>query len=123
MLHKDYDTQNLSVKLQGCDIPYHEPQEFNNFSIIGSGSYASLEILDGKREKPISTTNGRFVKLYQRCWKHEPDERPNIDQVISELNSIDPKSHFDSKEYEDNEIIDELENEDDLSGCDVQLYI
>ncbi|CAG8566224.1 1056_t:CDS:2, partial [Funneliformis caledonium] len=71
------------------------------------------------REKPISTTDDRFVKLYQRCWKHEPNERPNINQVISELNSIDSKNHFDSKENEDSEIIDD---EEDFSGYYVQFY-
>ncbi|PKC03080.1 hypothetical protein RhiirA5_424302, partial [Rhizophagus irregularis] len=27
------------------------------------------------------------------CWEHEPDNRPNIRQVISELNSISPKNN------------------------------
>ncbi|CAI2169192.1 9192_t:CDS:2 [Funneliformis geosporum] len=47
-----------------------------------------LKILERIREKPILTTNDRFVKLYQKCWQHEPNERPEINQVISELNSI-----------------------------------
>ncbi|CAI2169186.1 9189_t:CDS:2 [Funneliformis geosporum] len=54
-----------------------------------------FEILKGVREIPIPTTNGRFVKLYQKCWQPEPNERPEINQVISELNNI---NHFYSKE-------------------------
>ncbi|CAI2179804.1 18156_t:CDS:2, partial [Funneliformis geosporum] len=78
-----------------------------------------FEILEGVREKPIPTTNGSFINIYERCWKLEPDERPDIFQVISELSRIDSKSHFDFKENDDNEII---ENECDLSDCDVRLY-
>ncbi|CAG8605789.1 5525_t:CDS:2 [Funneliformis caledonium] len=73
-----------------------------------------LAILNGIREIPISTTNSVFVELYQRCWEHEPDERPDIDQVISELSSIDPKIHFISKVNDKNEIKDDV----DFSSCE-----
>ncbi|CAB4405277.1 unnamed protein product [Rhizophagus irregularis] len=33
----------------------------------------------------------------RECWKHEPAERPNIQQVTSELNSIDPIIPIDSE--------------------------
>ncbi|CAI2193833.1 9494_t:CDS:2, partial [Funneliformis geosporum] len=79
-----------------------------------------IEILKGVREKPIPTTNRIFVKLYQKCWKHEPDERPDIDQVILELNSIDPESEYYSKEDGESE---KIENEDDFSDCDVKFYV
>ncbi|GES79523.1 kinase-like domain-containing protein [Rhizophagus clarus] len=49
-----------------------------------------LRILNGEREKPIPNTNCKFVALYKKCWEHEPDDRPDIHQVISMLNSIDP---------------------------------
>ncbi|CAG8441211.1 14352_t:CDS:2 [Funneliformis caledonium] len=39
-----------------------------------------IDIVNGKREKPIPNTNPEFVKLYKECWKHEPDERPVICQ-------------------------------------------
>uniref|UniRef100_U9TKA4 Protein kinase domain-containing protein n=1 Tax=Rhizophagus irregularis (strain DAOM 181602 / DAOM 197198 / MUCL 43194) TaxID=747089 RepID=U9TKA4_RHIID len=51
------------------------------------------KILSGKREEPVLDTNVKFIELYQKCWKHEPDERPNISQVNSELNSIDSKNN------------------------------
>ncbi|GBC31985.1 uncharacterized protein OCT59_012865 [Rhizophagus irregularis] len=47
-----------------------------------------FHILHGLREEPIHNTNVLFVRLYQKCWEHEPDNRPKIHQVISELNSI-----------------------------------
>ncbi|CAB4446480.1 unnamed protein product [Rhizophagus irregularis] len=46
-------------------------------------------ILSGEREERNLNTN--------ECWKHEPAERPNIQQVTSELNSIDPIIPIDSE--------------------------
>ncbi|CAB4480973.1 hypothetical protein RhiirA5_424604 [Rhizophagus irregularis] len=49
------------------------------------------DILNNKlRETPIPITNDKFVSLYKKCWQHEPDERPYIDQVIQELDSFNP---------------------------------
>ncbi|CAI2176284.1 10965_t:CDS:2 [Funneliformis geosporum] len=78
-----------------------------------------IEILKGLRENHISTTNDVFVKIYQKCWEHEPDDRPDIDLIVSELNNI---GHFNHKELEESEINEELELYDDFSGCDVKLY-
>ncbi|CAI2181517.1 17551_t:CDS:2 [Funneliformis geosporum] len=113
-LTKKSDIYSLGVlfwELTSCASP------FNFESTVDIA--IRFEILEGLRENSIPTTNSSFVKIYKRCWKPEPDERPDIVQVISELNSIDSKSHFDFKENDDNEII---ENEVDLSDCDVRLY-
>ncbi|PKB97546.1 kinase-like protein [Rhizophagus irregularis] len=48
-----------------------------------------INILNGVREKPIPDTNAKFVKLYEKCWKHEPNDRPDIHQVNLELDAID----------------------------------
>ncbi|UZO28717.1 uncharacterized protein OCT59_022231 [Rhizophagus irregularis] len=74
-----------------------------------------LHILNGLREKPIQDTNAIFVELYQKCWKHEPDNRPNIHQVISELNSIGPENNnisttFTPEESEESEESGKTEN-------------
>jgi serine/threonine protein kinase len=68
-------------------------------------------IFNGTREKPSPGTNHKFVALYEskyvhfyydfycnliylllfisiECWQHEPHERPEVSQVISELNNI-----------------------------------
>ncbi|GBB91629.1 hypothetical protein RclHR1_00190042 [Rhizophagus clarus] len=47
------------------------------------------DILNGKREIPIPNTNDKFVSLYEKCWQHEPNERPYIYQVIEQLDNID----------------------------------
>ncbi|CAI2170435.1 19994_t:CDS:10 [Funneliformis geosporum] len=89
-LTKKSDIYSLGVlfwELTSCSSPF-------NFEKTGDTSI-QFEILKGVREIPIPTTNGRFVKLYQKCWQPEPNERPEINQVISELNNI---NHFYSKE-------------------------
>ncbi|PKY48283.1 hypothetical protein RhiirA4_463842 [Rhizophagus irregularis] len=40
----------------------------------------------------VSGSAGDFLpakKKRKKCWQHEPNERSNIQQVISELNGID----------------------------------
>ncbi|CAB4376582.1 unnamed protein product [Rhizophagus irregularis] len=47
-----------------------------------------FEILNGKREDPIPNTPVDYINIYQKCWKNNPDNRPNMDQVLSNLKSI-----------------------------------
>ncbi|CAB5194299.1 unnamed protein product [Rhizophagus irregularis] len=63
----------------------------------------------------MQNTNAIFVELYQKCWEHEPDNRPNIHQVISELNSISPENNnilttFTPEESEESEESGKTEN-------------
>ncbi|PKC14983.1 hypothetical protein RhiirA5_494932 [Rhizophagus irregularis] len=46
------------------------------------------EILNGKREDPIPNTPVDYINIYQKCWQNNPDNRPNMDQVLSNLKSI-----------------------------------
>ncbi|CAB4376868.1 unnamed protein product [Rhizophagus irregularis] len=62
-------------------------------------SSLTLNILNGLREKPISNTNNKFVALYEKCWQHEPDDRPNIQQVFSELAFINPENNEESTSF------------------------
>ncbi|PKY58983.1 kinase-like protein, partial [Rhizophagus irregularis] len=45
-------------------------------------------ILEGMREKPYPGTNHKFIALYKKCWQHEPNARPEIHQVILELEEL-----------------------------------
>ncbi|RIA92256.1 kinase-like domain-containing protein [Glomus cerebriforme] len=77
-------------------IPYMDPIFFNtaeSYILTKKSDIYSLgifDILNGMREDPIPDTNDKFVELYKKCWKYEPGERPDIHQIISVLNSIDP---------------------------------
>ncbi|CAB5350533.1 unnamed protein product [Rhizophagus irregularis] len=64
------------------------------------------EILKGERVKPIPGTNVKYIELYQKCWEHEPDKRPDIVQVNSALSSIDSSAIFNLEKCEDSKKID-----------------
>ncbi|PKB94783.1 kinase-like protein, partial [Rhizophagus irregularis] len=90
-LNEKSDIYSLGVifwELTSCSSPFNYETRNDNASII-------LKILDGEREKPIPNTNDKFVALYEECWRQEPDERPDVHKVNSELNKIidstDPK--------------------------------
>ncbi|RIA92255.1 kinase-like domain-containing protein [Glomus cerebriforme] len=69
---------------------HSSPFDFETKNDLFEINQIKFDILNGMREDPIPDTNYKFVALYKKCWKYEPGERPNIHQVISELNSIDP---------------------------------
>ncbi|POG72798.1 kinase-like domain-containing protein [Rhizophagus irregularis DAOM 181602=DAOM 197198] len=109
-------------------VPYIDPKCFNNrnhkldkksdiYSIgvimwqISSGREPfctedydielALDILRGKREKPINGTPVKYINLYKEnkneiikfmlyieCWKFEENKRPDIKQVVSTLKEI-----------------------------------
>ncbi|CAB4400961.1 unnamed protein product [Rhizophagus irregularis] len=73
-------------------IPYVDPKAFDQGTSYKINEKSDIYSL-GLREKPIQNTNAAFVELYQKCWEHEPDKRPDIRQVNSELNSIDSKNN------------------------------
>ncbi|CAI2187899.1 16904_t:CDS:2, partial [Funneliformis geosporum] len=104
---KKSDIYNLGVlfwELASCASPL-------NSETTGE-PFIQIEFLKGVRES-----------LFKQRIKHDPNERQDIDQVISELNSIDPESHYDSDSNDkESEKLDELESEDEFSDCDVTLY-
>ncbi|GES74910.1 kinase-like domain-containing protein [Rhizophagus clarus] len=79
-----------------------------------------FRINDDKRKNPMLSTN--------KCWKCDPDERPDICEVILVLNSIDPiksennklQMNFDSKENKKGALTKELE-EHDLSNYNINF--
>ncbi|CAB4416247.1 unnamed protein product [Rhizophagus irregularis] len=67
-----------------------------------------MNIRNGIREKPVKDTIDNSSPLYEKCWQHEPDDRPNIQQVNSELNLINSEKNnvsttFTPKKSEANE--------------------
>jgi hypothetical protein len=55
----------------------------------------------------ISTTIFTIIFILLECWQHEPDNRPNIHEVNSELNLINTENNnvsitFTPKESEEN---------------------
>ena len=40
-----------------------------------------VDINKGKRETPISNTPFKYQQLYEKCWKEEPNQRPDINEI------------------------------------------
>ena len=140
-----YSLGVLLWELTSCSSPFN----FENLDEFEK-QRISLYILEGRREIPVPGTNRKFVELYQSeykikstiyiyycngwpwltistligCWQLELDRRPDIHQVISELNDIGSEDHnvnnFDSESNNytsSNFNSRETEVLDDFSDC------
>ncbi|CAB5362342.1 unnamed protein product [Rhizophagus irregularis] len=84
------------------------------------------------REKPSPSTNHKFIALYEKCWQHEPNTRPKIRQVISELeelNNNEPlvvSENVSFKEIETTLEISKTPENDEVNipsyDCDINKY-
>ncbi|RHZ84564.1 hypothetical protein Glove_79g25 [Diversispora epigaea] len=45
-------------------------------------------IIKGNREIPVQGTPKNYVDIYQDCWNQDPEQRPNIEKVIQELEHV-----------------------------------
>ncbi|CAI2186384.1 17301_t:CDS:2, partial [Funneliformis geosporum] len=70
---KIFDDLNNTNEIRGC-IPYIDPK--------------ITAIIQGKRETIIDGTPIEYGKIYQDCWKYEPDKRPNMHEVVSSIKAI-----------------------------------
>jgi serine/threonine protein kinase len=59
-------------------------------------SNINLYIVKGIREQPIENTSPKYQLLYKNCWKEEPNQKPDIDEVHRSL--IDLKLQFDNND-------------------------
>jgi serine/threonine protein kinase len=57
---------------------------FSEIPIIVIG----LKIVEGVREKPIKGTPLEYQQVYENCWKEEPYQRPDIDEIHRILNQL-----------------------------------
>jgi serine/threonine protein kinase len=51
-----------------------------------------IDIVKGVREVPINKTPFEYQQLYEKCWKEDPNQRPDIDEIHEIL--IRLKSNF-----------------------------
>ncbi|CAG8705787.1 8025_t:CDS:2, partial [Scutellospora calospora] len=64
-------------------------------------------IIHGKREDAIFGTPKSYIKIYTECWKQDPDQRPTIQNIDKDLNSIDYNT------IKNDEIFKEYVNDED----------
>ncbi|RGB37180.1 kinase-like domain-containing protein [Rhizophagus diaphanus] len=61
---------------------------FKSYDTFHQQPKLMVEILSGKRETPVADTPIDYLNIYKKCWEDNPDDRPNIQQVLSDLKSI-----------------------------------
>ncbi|CAB4437576.1 unnamed protein product [Rhizophagus irregularis] len=59
------------------------------------------------REKPIPNTPKDYEKIYTDCWKDKPDDRPDIEEIVTRLETIIAKndSTKDIQSYDSNSYV------------------
>ncbi|CAB5208515.1 unnamed protein product [Rhizophagus irregularis] len=70
--------------------PY--PSYDNNYDVS-----LAISIINGRREEVIEGTPAEYSKLYTKCWKYEPDERPNMQDVVLILKALISPEQNDTK--------------------------
>ena len=48
----------------------------------------NLKIISGIREIPIENTPADYQQLYKNCWKEEPNQRPDVNEVFEVLKQL-----------------------------------
>ncbi|PKC66208.1 hypothetical protein RhiirA1_460010 [Rhizophagus irregularis] len=81
-LNKKSDVYSIGVLLWQISSGYRPFHELDHDAGL------VLAILNGKREEIINGTPVKYSNLYRECWKYEPNERPNIQKIVSALKSI-----------------------------------
>ncbi|GBB84123.1 hypothetical protein RclHR1_10760005 [Rhizophagus clarus] len=71
----------LLWELSSCKSPFHDTPFGNGNQVL-----LTMAIMVRKtREQPVPNTPEEYIQLYQQCWDHEPDMRPNIEQVCDQI--------------------------------------
>ena len=70
----------LLWEISSCRLPFSD--KINYMAVL-------VMIMQGCRENPVEGTSPEYVRLYQECWKTEPELRPKISSVMERLENID----------------------------------
>ncbi|CAG8631208.1 22503_t:CDS:2 [Dentiscutata erythropus] len=62
------------------------------------------------RQEPIADTPREYVTIYEWCWKSDQVDRPSIEEVVTELESIRPSIKEATRVFEDNIVQDVIAN-------------
>ncbi|PKC69107.1 kinase-like protein [Rhizophagus irregularis] len=69
--------------------------------------YLIVNIPQGLRERPIPNTPKDYEKIYTDCWKDKPDDRPDIEEIVTRLETIiaENDSTKDIQSYDSNSYV------------------
>ncbi|CAI2167069.1 8081_t:CDS:2 [Funneliformis geosporum] len=83
-LNKTSDVYSVGIllwEISSGHPPFYIKGEQHDVGLI-------YEISLGLREKVVSNTPTDYAKLFTKCWNEEPDNRPNMNQVVAELKAM-----------------------------------
>ncbi|CAB5359103.1 unnamed protein product [Rhizophagus irregularis] len=83
IIHRDLHSDNILVHQNIIKLA-----DFGLSRRIAEKPKLILEILNGKRETPVSDTPIDYINIYKKCWQNNPDDRPDMRQVFSDLKLI-----------------------------------
>ncbi|CAB4389885.1 unnamed protein product [Rhizophagus irregularis] len=75
-----------------------------------------ISIINGQREEIIVGTPVNYSNLYTECWRYEPNERPNMQDVISGLKTIISSEKHDTINRTENNSFNSFEIHEITSG-------
>ena len=90
-----YSLGMILWEISSCRIPFSNEESV----------HLSLAICNGLREKYVKGTPMQYIKIYTNCWQQEPDSRPLINQILSQLQSVSLEPFLVDSEENSEEII------------------
>ncbi|RGB37538.1 kinase-like domain-containing protein [Rhizophagus diaphanus] len=77
--NKKSDIYSIGVllwEISSCRPPFEG--QYNQYGLVN-------QILQGLRETPLPNTPEDYKRIYTDCWEYEPDDRPDIREVVNRL--------------------------------------
>ncbi|CAB4413857.1 unnamed protein product [Rhizophagus irregularis] len=81
IIHRDLHSRNVLVNQNTIKLA-----DLGLSKRIDEANNSRLEF--GLRETPVPGTPNTYLDLYTECWNGEPDNRPNINQIVAKLKEL-----------------------------------
>ncbi|CAB5204560.1 unnamed protein product [Rhizophagus irregularis] len=88
-------------RLSDPNYKYTKPSDIYSFGVlmweISSGEppfkdcdnkTVAISVISGIRETPVPDTPKEYENLYKNCWRQEPEQRPDIKEVLNEFKKM-----------------------------------
>ncbi|PKC74021.1 kinase-like protein [Rhizophagus irregularis] len=85
---KNYELDKRSDVYSIGTILWRISSRVKPFHLESYNVVLATAILNGRRERIVNGTPPEYSELYIECWKHEPDERPDMRKIISTLETF-----------------------------------